>query len=248
MPSEYKNTNVGGLFYDFFGNSTAQNIYKDSVAYQRESLYIAVPCTIENTDKYETHQVVDARILINDYYSIMQQETLQQITMKDVFVRLQGGGGFEEKHPVSVGDKAAMYFSHKDLTEYLAGDGSAVDILISDRGKLKDCWIELGFGTKSNNYKPSKTDLIQKGPNSTQTTKPDGTRIYENNNVTVTEFANGDVEIVNSAGAKFKLRGSEIKMNGATITSDGDVVTASGISLDNHTHPESIGSQTGKPS
>lgn len=239
---------LGGRFYDFFGQSAAQNIFKDSVSYQQESLYIAVPCRIEGVDKYESEQVVDARILINDEYNVIDSVTLQQTVMKNIFVRLQGGGGFEEKHPVKVGDLAAMYFSHKDITTFLAGDGKDVDVLISDRGKLNDCWVELGFGTKSNNYKPSLTDLIVKGPKSTSTTKPDGTHIYENENCTTTHAADGKVSMTNSAGATFSLNtDGTVTINGTTILPDGNIITAAGTNVDNHKHPESIGSVTGVP-
>lgn len=237
MAADKLGTNAGGRFYDFFGNSVAQNIYKDSVAYQRESLYIAVPCRIENVDSYEEKQVVDARILINDVYNVTQGKVLEQTVMKDIFVRLKGAGGFEEKHPVEVDDIAAMYFSHKDLTKFLAGNGSDVDVSIADRGKMNDCWIELGFGTKSNNYKPSLTDLIVKGPKSTSTTKPDGTHIYENENCTTTHAADGTVSMTNSAGAVLSLNtDGTVTINGATILPDGNIITAAGTEIDNHKH------------
>lgn len=248
MNDGWSNPNTSSPVYDFWGKSTAENIYRHAVQYQQESLYIAIPCRIENVDRYETDQVADARILINDQYVAVLGKTIKQRTIKNIFVRLKGGGGFEEKHPIKVGDLAALYFSHKDLTAFLAGDGSDVDVSIADRGKLNDCWIELGFGTKSNNYKPSLTDLIVKGPNSTATTKPDGTHIYENQYCTTTHAADGAVSMTNSAGAAFSLNtDGSVTINGTTILPNGNIITAAGTDVDNHKHPESIGSVTGAP-
>ncbi len=54
----------------------------------------------------------------------------------------------------------------------------------------------------------------------------------------------GSILIKNDIGSfEMKVNG-EFEINGATITTGGDFITASGISLDNHTHPQGPDSAT----
>lgn len=72
--------------------------------------------------------------------------------------------------------------------------------------------------------------------------KNDGTILINNDAVTHTISPDGTARTENDAGY-FELQPSgTVEANGATIPTNGDVITASGISLDNHVHPQAADS------
>ena len=143
--------------------------------FNRDNVYIGLPAKIVGTSDYENLQCVDVELLINDVYPKHNMETMKRTVLKKVFVKLEGAGGFSEKLPVSLDDPVLLKWSHRDLGTFLDGDGSAVDQSVDHVAELEDCWVELGFGTRKNNYKPSKVDWVFQGPSTVETISPDGT-------------------------------------------------------------------------
>jgi hypothetical protein len=154
--------------------TTAELIQKKLTDFTREDLYIAIPAVVTSIDDYESLQCVNVKPLINDVYDSDTGKIVEARTIKKVFVALYEGGGFKIKLPVAVGNKGRLFWSHRNITDFLAGDGSAVDEPIEMIADMNDCWFEIGFGTRSNNQSPSATDLIITNDNITTTYKPDG--------------------------------------------------------------------------
>jgi hypothetical protein len=173
MP-DLKTRGQNNTVYDMGGVSLKENIDKRARDFNRENLYIGIPAIVTNVDDYEDLQCVDVQILINDLYTWKNNTILTSPKIGKVFVALPSGGGFTNKMPVSVGNKVRLCWSHRDLSNFLDGDGSAVDQIASSVSELEDCWVELGFGTRRNNQSPSKDNYIIEGPNTKITITPDG--------------------------------------------------------------------------
>ncbi len=161
--------------YDMGAAPLTENINRRMSEFTRENMYIGLPAKIVGVDDYETLQCVDVEFVINDVHTKLNMELMKRTILKKVFVKLQGGGGFQEKIPVSKGDLVLLKWPHRDLGSFLDGDGSSVDQPVNYVAELEDCWVELGFGTRKNNYKPSKVDWVFQGPNTVETISPDGT-------------------------------------------------------------------------
>lgn len=154
-------------------NLSAKELIQQSLAdFTREDLYVGIPAIVTNTDKYESEQVVDVRPVINDVYE--DDEITKAVTLGSIFVKIPSGGGFSIKLPIAVGDLVTLHYAHRDISTYLDGDGSDIDSPLGMVADIRDCWVEHGFGTRKSHQKPSKTDLIIEGANTTITVKPSG--------------------------------------------------------------------------
>ena len=154
-------------------NVSAKELVQQSLAdFTREDLFIAIPATVTNVDDYESKQVVDVKPVINDVYE--DAEITRAVTLGSVFVKLPSGGGFSIKLPIAVGDLVTLHYAHRDISTYLDGDGGDIDNPLSMVADIRDCWVTHGFGTRNANQKPSKTDFIIEGDNTTITIKPSG--------------------------------------------------------------------------
>lgn len=161
------------IIYDFNAKSL-----KDTITTRNDQAgankFKAVPAEIVGVSDYESLQCVDVKFLINDVYVERDNLKLESITLKKVFVALPNAGGFSLKFPVSIGDIVTLYWSHRDLGEFLDGDGSAVDLNITEIAHIEDCWVQLNFGTRKNHTNPSKDNLVIEGPNTVITITPEG--------------------------------------------------------------------------
>lgn len=158
---------------DLASMSVSELIQKSLTDFTREDLYIGIPVVITSTKDYETKQTVDVTPLINDEYR--DDVIINAPTLRSIFVKIPNGGGFSIKLPIAVGDLATLHYCHRNITTFLDGTGAAVDTPIDMVADIKDCYVTHGFGTRSTNQNPSKTDLIISGPKTTITIKPDGT-------------------------------------------------------------------------
>lgn len=159
--------------YDMANTSFTENVNK-KVNEFREGLYIAIPATVVGVQDYETLQCLDVVPVINDIYTRKDASVLKVQTLRKVFVKLHNAGGWKFNFPVAIGDKATLHWSHKDLSKWLDGDGGNVDQSVTELAELNDCWIELGFGTRKVNNKPSLTDVVLEGPATKITVTPEG--------------------------------------------------------------------------
>lgn len=157
---------------DIGTQSTPEIIQKALTDFTREDLYIALPATVVGVDDYETTQCVDVRGVINDVYE--DEAIIQSVLIRKVFVKLPAGGGFSQCLPIEVGDLVTLHWAHRNLNTFLDNSGIAVDEPINMVADIRDCWVQHGFGTRSNNQSPSKTDFITRHKNTTITIKPDG--------------------------------------------------------------------------
>lgn len=155
------------------GIQSTRDIVKEELRdFVRESLYIALPAKVLGVQDYESMQCVDVRGVINDTYE--DDATVPAVLIKKVFVKLPSGGNFSIKLPIKVGDLVTLHWSHRSLNTFLGNSGDAVDTPIDRVSDVRDCWVQHGFGTRSNNQSPSLTDFIISGPNTEFTIKPDG--------------------------------------------------------------------------
>lgn len=152
--------------------STGELIQRSLTEFTREDLYIALPAEVVSVDDYETTQCVDVRGLINDVYE--DGSLVQSVLIRKVFVKLPAGGGFSQCYPIEVGNLVTLHWAHRNLNTFLDNSGTSVDEPIEMVADIRDCWVVHGFGTRSNNQHPSKTDLITRHKNTTVTIKPDG--------------------------------------------------------------------------
>ncbi len=159
--------------YNLATESFTENVNK-RVHEAFENIYIAIPAKVVNTDHYESLQCVSVEFSIRDIYTRKNAAILESVTLEKVFVKLHDAGGFKIKSPVSKGDYVTLHWSHKDLGDWLDGDGTSVAQSTTDRASLEDCWVDLGFGTRKDHTNPSKTDLIIEGPNTNITITPTG--------------------------------------------------------------------------
>jgi hypothetical protein len=161
------------ITYDFFSKSL-----KDAAVNRRQQSdsnnFKGIPAEVVGVEDYESLQCISVKALINDVFVEKDNTTLESITLKKVFVALPRSGGFTIKMPVAVGDIVRLCWSHRDLGEFLDGEGSSVDINVNEIAGIEDCWAELGFGTRKNHSKPSVSDWIIEGPKTKITITPTG--------------------------------------------------------------------------
>lgn len=166
-------------------NDVAQKVLQD---FAKEDLYLAIPAKVLGVQDYESSQCVDVQAVINDIYE--DGIVLKAVRIDKVFVKLPAGGGVKIKLPISVDDQVTLHWAHRNLSDFISGDGSSKDVPLNLVADVRDCWVEHGFGTRSNNQNPSLTDLIIEHTNTVLTVKPDG-------NITLDTQA--DIEITTPA-------------------------------------------------
>lgn len=218
-----------------------------------------VPAVITNNSKYEDEQVVDVKILIGTKYR--DGDRLDGVNIKNVYVRLPSGNGFDITIPCAVGDKVNLSWCFRDLSSWLDGDGSITYNEDKQNFKLRDCFAELGFGTRRSNQNPSKDNLQIRGRNSLTVITPEGVITTDCKSVTVncessTVNASGNIDF-NTPIATFStdvhikgklevdngvfaptysgLGGSGGVMTVATVNASSDVVI-NGKSVNGHNH------------
>ncbi|MCP3683339.1 MAG: hypothetical protein GY861_11680 [bacterium] len=175
-----------------YGMKTVPEVIKEVIEnHMDENVFISIPAVVTRTDNYTTKQVVDVKPLIGTVYP--DGDVLNPPQIKSVFVKLQSGGGFTIKLPISVGDKVTLHWTHKSLNGFLANDGRQTNEELLANFQLKDCYVTHGFGTRLVNQSPSRTDMIIEAPKSITTIKPSGDIITSCTSITTT--ATGDVTI-----------------------------------------------------
>jgi hypothetical protein len=219
--------------------STREIIQKSLTDFTREDLYIALPATVVGVDDYETTQCVDVRGVINDVYE--DTSLIQAVLIKKVFVKLPAGGGFKVKLPIAVGDLVTLHWAHRNLNTFLDNSGQAVDEPIEMVADIRDCWVEHGFGTRSNNQSPSKTDFIIEGANTTVTITPAG-KVSITTTGDIEGTSQGDVNFTCNK-AKVTAADSEFTGNvkvGGNLEVVGNSMTVAGVEVYAHDHTATV--------
>lgn len=248
-----------GLLFDLNIPNTSEHIAELLKIFKREDLYIGIPATVVKVSDYEANQVVDVKPVLDMEW--IDGIVIKTPNIKKVFVRLVQAGGYSIQMPVALGDKCVLHYSHKSLSRWLDGDGSDVTQPLSEVGMERDCWVELGFGTRKNNLNPSQTNFVIKGPNTTITITPGGE---------ITTTTTGDVNLTTTGNSYLSsaqhtidtntIITGTLNVNGnvtfdldldvtGTTTSDTVVATTSltvdGKELKDHTHNITSGSSAG---
>lgn len=153
-------------------------------SFVEERLLISMPAIVTKVDNYETQQTVDIKGLIGTVYP--DGDIVNPVNIKNVFVKLPSGGGYSIKIPVKVGDLVTVHWSHKSLDAFLSGKGEQVDETLSPVIDRHDCYVMLGFGTRFDNQKPSKTDFIIQGEKNSITLKPSGEIDIQGTDINIT--------------------------------------------------------------
>jgi len=196
------------IIYDFNSKSLKDNIFGRRNQSSNHN-FKGIPAVVVGVQDYESIQCLDVKASINDIYVERDNLILESITLKKVFVSLPNSGGFRVKQPVQVGDNVRLSWSHRDLGDYLDGDGSPVDININEVAQIEDCWVTLDGGTRKNHTKPSLTDLIIEGPNTNIVITPEG-------KVSIT--SKSDIEIKSDAGIDITSGGAMNLTSGSGMT------------------------------
>lgn len=194
--------------YDFTLQSLSESAF-NSKSRDEALLFTSIPAEIVGIDDYESEQCLAVKASINDIYVTRDSLKLESITIPKVFVPLPRAGGFSIKIPVAVGDPVRLCWSHRDLGEYLSGDGSAVDVNVKELAGLEDCWVMLDGGTRSNNVSPSATNFIIEGPNTKLTITPAGK---------ITLNTEGDIAVTNDGNVTMKNTGNVALDNGGNMS------------------------------
>ena len=217
------------IIYDFFAKSIRDMGYSRRNQ-SSDHNFKSIPAEIIGVDDYETLQCVDVKFLISDVYTERDNLVLESMTLKKVLVRLQEASGYSVQFPVSVGDKCQLVWSHRDLGDYLDGDGSSVEVNINDVARIEDCVVELGFQTRKNNLKPSATNFVIKGPESSITITPEG----------VLSITTSDEATIKAS--KLTIDAEETEING-DVKILGDL-TLDDIIVNTHKHTDAEGRPT----
>ncbi len=231
------------IIYDFFSKSL-----KDAVFSRRNQAsdhnFKGIPAEIVGVSDYESMQCVDVRASINDVYVEKDNLTLESITLKRVFVSLPNTGGFKWKQPVKVGDKVRLSWAHRDLGDYLDGDGSSVDININEIAQIEDCWVTLDGGTRKNHTNPSLENLIIEGPNTEIVITPDGEVTVKTSGTSYIKSSHHTVDTDMTITGNLLVKGNETVNQNVTIggntsitgttTSTGLLTATSGVLAGNY--------------
>ena len=151
--------------------------------YTAKNIRMTLPAVITNNDKYESEQSVDVKLLIGTKYR--DGDRLDGVNIKNVHVRLPSGNDFDITIPCAVGDNVKLSWCFRDLSTWLDGDGAMSYNEDKQNFKLRDCFAELGFGTRRVNQRPSKDNLQIRGRNSLTVITPDGVITTDCKSVTV---------------------------------------------------------------
>ncbi len=168
--------------YDMAAKSFSEHV-NNRVQELKQNSYKTIPAKVISTKDYEELQCLSVEFSIRDIFNRKDASILESVRLEKVFVRLPKFGGWKFKYPVSEGDLVILYWSHRDLSTFLDGDGSSIAQPITEIGELNDCFIELGFGTRKNHNNPSLKNLIlaQDATTLTITPKGDVTMVTEGN-------------------------------------------------------------------
>ncbi|BAV80949.1 putative baseplate assembly protein [Vibrio phage RYC] len=200
--------------YDVLTTSFADQVADELIKNNRD-IRIAIPARITNIDEYEASQCVTVLPEIDEVSLLANGQRIKAVPIPKMLVRLQEGGGFKLKFPVRVNDPCVIYFSHRDLSDYIDGNGDRVDSSIESQPTYNDGWVELGFGTRKNNQNPSATDLILEGDSTTLTITPAGQ---------VTLDTESKVEVTTRANVRVVADGdSYLKSSKHTIDTDTEI-------------------------
>ena len=137
-----------------------------------QNVLLSIPAVVTNNKNYETQQCIDVKALIGTIYP--DGDIVNPVNIKNVFVKLPSGGGFDICLPISVGDKVTLHWTHKSLNAFLSGQGEQSNEALEGNFQRKDCYAVHGFGTRFVNQSPSKTNMIVRGDNSETVTTPEG--------------------------------------------------------------------------
>lgn len=130
--------------------------------FNRSNLFIGIPAIVTNVGNYEKYQTVNVRPVIDD--DQVDDIIIKSVEIKDVIVKLPNAGGFTISMPIQVNDRVTLHWAHRDISKYLLTDGyQSVSQLMSMVADLRDCWVEAGFATYSNNQSPHPTSLEIRG-------------------------------------------------------------------------------------
>lgn len=194
----------------------------------QDNLWTAIPAVVKSYDaaKQSIEAIINLRQLLP-----ATGEDLGPITLSDVPVIFQGGGGGVLSFPLTSGDKVLLLFSKYSIDSWKEGTSGVVGE--NRQHNLNDAVAVPGLVDLKTNLKPSAEDVELKFKQTSVILK-----------------ASGDVEI-NPAGvaiinANTTVNG-DVTVNG-TVTATTDVI-GGGKSLKNHKHGgvQSGGSQTTPP-
>lgn len=194
--------------YDISVSSLKERMQQNAAAKAMEE-YTVLPAKVISTKDYVKHQCLSIEVLISDIYETKNQEDAGTIKLEKVFVRLPCFGGWQFRYPVSAGDPVMVYWSRKDLSQFLDGFGDKVSQNFNDLAGLEDCFVELGGGTRKNHNNPHLKNLEIEGPNTIMTITPDG-------NITTTTGGN----ITCTAGGTYDITASHLTIHNDTTITD----------------------------
>ncbi len=210
--------------------------------FTREDLFICLPARIVGIDEHETRQVINVELIIEERYK--DGRVLSPLILKSVFVKTHGGGDFYIKFPVAIGGYVTLHWAHRTINDWLDGDGSNIEQPMDYTALAKDCYADIGFGTRKVNQSPSAENLIIEGPNSSITMKPNGDFIIN---------TKGNVEVVSEGTATVTAASATINCDttvDGTLTASKLVapsVVANGKELAGHNHAINSGSSAPGP-
>lgn len=204
--------------YDVAVSSLKEKLL-ESASKVSEQEYTTLPARITNTKDYEKLQCVSVEVLIQDLYETKGQVEAGTIKLEKVFVNLPRFGGWKFRFPVSVGDPVTLYWSRKDLSQYLDGFGDVVTQQVNDVAGLEDCFVKLEGGTRKNHNNPSLTNLEIEGKNTKITVTPSGD---------ITTTTSGNIKC--TAQGSYDITASHLTVNNDTtikgnLTVEGDTTT-----------------------
>jgi hypothetical protein len=191
--------------------------------FARDHINTSMPAKVVSVDNFDRDQTVDVLPLINDSFN--DGTNVEFPPIFDVPLILPSAGGGLLSFPVAVGDTVLLIFSQKSLDEWMESRSFGnVGFTPSDKRRyaLNDAIAISGMYTKHTHLTPNPNDVELKF-----------------NGLHVVLEKAGDITLSNPTHSlKLKASGEVLHSSGAKLTAAGDFVTASGISLDNHVHPQ----------
>ena len=227
----------GNLFENSI-ETPKEQIDNKLVNFLRNRLLVGIPAKVTNISEYETKQVVDVVPVIDDV--LIDGREIKAPTLTSIFVKLPAGGGVAIKLPIAVGDLVTLHYSHKDISNWLDGDGSNLAQSTSRIAQKRDCWVTHGFGTRNSNQSPSATDYVVEAPNTTITITPDGKYILSTNaEIEVTTTSTATVNATSATvNANTQINGN-LGVSGTITAPNGafsDSLQVDNKELKDHTH------------
>lgn len=156
-----------------FDNNT-KKLVSDQQFKLRQGIYTNCPARIISTKDYEKYQCVSVEFMIRDVFTERNIETLNAVRLEKVFVLLPRFAGWKFKYPIKEGNLVTLWFSHKDLSEWLDSVGESIEQDVRFTGQIEDCYCIFEGGTRKDHNNPSLNNLIIEGPNMDITFFPNG--------------------------------------------------------------------------